>query len=119
MTFGGQHLDQGDDVSRERTRVAFVNVATYRAQLREAQIIARTFSDRLLALQDRYEALENAAAAAWIDLPSEYAQAQYLAELEHLAARIALERENVSWSLGKVKEVCEEFRKHVQATRAC
>lgn len=117
MTFGGRHLDQGENVSMERQPFRFVNVATYRAQLREAQIVARTFADRLQHLQDRYEALENAASAAWVDLPSEYAQAQYQTELEHLAARIAIERENVSWSLGKMKEVCEAFRKHVESSR--
>lgn len=105
-------------MSKERLPVGFVNVATYKTQLREAQIIARTFSDRLLALQERYETLQNAASAAWVDLPSEYSQAQYTVELQHLASRIAIERENVAWSVGKLQEVCQAFRKHIETVRA-
>ena len=118
MTFGGRHLEQGGTVSGHHEALGFVNVATYKAQLREAQIVASTFAGRLLALQERYEALENAATAAWVDLPSEYAQAQYLAELENLASRIRMERENVSWSLAKVQGVCGQFRKAVERARS-
>lgn len=118
MTFGGRHLDQGDHVSGNRTGTAFVDTATFKARLREAQLIAATFTDRLTALQERYETLENAATAAWVDLPSEYAQAQYQAELEHLASRIRMEQENVSWSQLKLQQVCQAFRDHVERTRA-
>ena len=118
VTFGGRHLDQGVTVSGNRTGMVFVDTATFRAQLREAQMVAMTFTDRLTALQERYERLENAATAAWVNMPSEYQMAQYQLELDHLRSRIRMEQENVSWSHLKLQQVCQAFRNHVERIRA-